>query len=49
MYLAMILIAFLVAAVSFINWVIAKISLISLAWYLDKKGYPSPTSEEMKE
>ena len=39
MYLAMILIAFLVAAVSFINWVIAKISLISLAYSTIIAGY----------
>lgn len=44
-----ILITLLAATIFFaIGWLASKISLMAILWYLDKKRFPFPNSDEMR-
>lgn len=37
------------AIVCAVEWLLSRISIMTLLWYLQEKNYPLPTGEELKE
>ena len=43
------LVFFITTVICAIGWIVWKVSTLALTYYIHKKGYTQPSSEEMKE